>query len=114
LYELKRSWAAADGFVHVNQFIDADALQLSFAPSLNIATFKEELKVLKYQQLKELTDELKGIGAHNMNTGQQSGLMGREKLRRFKQAYEAQRLEGGALPATYQVFTVVLEKSLEN
>jgi malonyl-CoA O-methyltransferase len=49
-----------------------------------------------------------------MNSGQPTGLVGRERLRRFKAGYEEQRMSDGMLPATYQVFYVVVEKPLEN
>lgn len=114
LHELRTAWEEADSLVHVNQFLGEDVLRDSLPIGLDIKTWHEEHKVLKYTALKELTDELKGIGAHNMNSGQHEGLMGRQTLRRFKSAYESQRLNNGMLPATYQVFYVVIEKPLEN
>lgn len=114
LKELKQAWTEADALVHVNQFTSEQLIRDSLSDGLNLQSLHEDSKVLKYRELKELTDELKGIGAHNMNSGQQVGLMGRDKIRRFKSAYENQRLDDGLLPATYQVFYIVLEKQLEN
>ena len=114
LSELKTAWAAADTHIHVNRFVDQQEVQNHICENLKLQSFEEEFKVLKYQELKGLTDELKGIGAHNMNSGQPTGLIGRERLRRFKAGYEEQRLSDGMLPATYQVFYVVVEKPLEN
>lgn len=113
LYELREAWRQADSFTHVNEFLSLDEHLAAVPPSLQLAVFEEQRRVLRYQQLKELTDELKGLGAHNMNTGQQTGLTGRERVRRFKSAYEAQRLDDDSIPATYQVFYAVLEKPLE-
>lgn len=112
LHELKSAWQAADTYVHVNKFETASALYDALPATLAVAAFTEEPKVLRYQALKHLTDELKGIGAHNMNSGQQTGLTGREKVKRFKLAYEAQRMQDGYLPATYQVFYLVVEKDM--
>ena len=114
LHELREAWAEADALVHVNQFSSEQHIKASLSDRLTMHSLHEERKVLRYRELKELTDELKGIGAHNMNAGQQSGLTGRDKVRRFKAAYEKQRMDNGMLPATYQVFYVVIEKQLEN
>ncbi|MGH1461487.1 MAG: malonyl-ACP O-methyltransferase BioC [Neptuniibacter sp.] len=114
LSELRYAWSEADTYVHVNQFAEQKQIRKSIPDSLSVSEFREELKVLKYSELKELTDELKGIGAHNMNSGQPTGLVGRDKIRKFKAAYEQKRAGDGMLPATYQVFYVVIEKPLEN
>lgn len=110
LFELKNAWCAVDDFTHVNRFISSENLLAACPDGLGVVAFSESFKVLEYTQLKELTDELKGLGAHNMNAGQQTGLTGRERIRRFKSAYEAQRNAQGLLPATYQVFFGVFEK----
>ena len=70
----------------------------------------EEMITLEYQQLKDLTRELKGIGAHNINEGRPAGLTGRHRIKQLLAAYEGQRNERGMLPATYQVWYGVLEK----
>jgi malonyl-CoA O-methyltransferase len=114
LSELKVAWQSADTDTHVNRFFDQSHIRANIHEGLNVNSFHEDSKILKYRELKELTDELKGIGAHNMNSGQPVGLVGREKLRRFKAGYETQRMTDGMLPATYQVFYVVLDKPLEN
>lgn len=114
LAELRTAWAAADAHIHVNQFVGQQELRNRICNGLVLDSFTEEFRILKYRELKGLTDELKGIGAHNMNSGQPAGLMGREKMRRFKAGYEKQRLADGMLPATYQVFYVVVEKPLES
>ncbi|PIE24904.1 MAG: malonyl-[acyl-carrier protein] O-methyltransferase BioC [Neptuniibacter caesariensis] len=114
LLELKNAWQAVDNFTHVNRFLPATQFIEACPDTLSVNDFKESFKVLQYSQLKELTDELKGIGAHNMNAGQQTGLTGRERIRRFKRAYEAQRNAQGYLPATYQVFFGAFEKGKQN
>jgi len=65
--------------------------------------------VLEYAELRELTRELKALGAHNVNSGRPTGLTGRERVRGFQRAYELQRNSAGKLPATYQVWYLTLE-----
>ncbi len=110
LHELRQAWAAVDGFVHVNSFAPADELKLALSPTLALDLWHEEDRLLRYGQLKQLTDELKGIGAHNMNQGQQHALTGRQRVLGFKTAYEQQRMADGMLPATYEVFYGLLRK----
>ena len=64
----------------------------------------------EYQTLKQLTKELKGLGAHNVNSGRQTGLTGKQRVRGLIAAYDQQRNQQGVLPATYQTWYGVLEK----
>lgn len=114
LLELRNAWQQVDSFVHVNEFQPVSEIRASIPAELELKQLNEEFRVLRYNQLRELTDELKGIGAHNMNAGQQTGLTGREHIRRFRQAYEAQRTSEGFLPATYQVCYGQLTKKTAN
>jgi len=103
LKELRASWAAADGEVHVNQFIDmhdvGDALvRARFAdPVMDV----EHLTVT-YPEVGLLLRDLKAIGAHNVNAGRPRGLLGRRRYRAMHEAYEQYRRDG-LLPATYEV-----------
>lgn len=110
LHELRAAWAQVDNHVHVNQFCDWPAL-LDVRPANLVPEIQQsEYRVCRYQRLRDLTDELKRLGAHNMNAGQSSGLTGRARVRAFSAAYEAMRHSEGYLPATYQVFYGVLRK----
>ncbi len=60
--------------------------------------------------MSELLHELKTLGAHNVNRNRPSGLTGRRVLQGMMRAYEYWR-EGEVLPATYQVYFGVLEKT---
>ena len=104
LFELRDSWAQVDDFVHVNRFQEASAHQLGLGPHFDQISFTEERIELEYAELKQLTDELKGIGAHNLNSGRITGLSGRQRIQTFKNAYEGFRKSNGMLPATYQVY----------
>ena len=66
--------------------------------------------VLHYAQVRQLTHELKALGAHNLNPGRPEGLSGRARLQGMVGAYEQFRQPLG-LPATYQVVYGILEKA---
>lgn len=104
LCELKQSWAEVDDYVHVNQFLDAEDWRDAFSGSgLNFQHFDIDHCELSYRDLRHLMDELKGIGAHNVNAGQKKGLTGREQICTLIQAYEKFRNSQGQLPATWEV-----------
>lgn len=104
LFELRDAWSEVDKFQHVNRFISFDILKAQAAEYLQEVSLREDREVLLYDQLRELTTELKGIGAHNISAGRQSGLTGKARISAFKQAYEQFRGAEGKLTATYQVF----------
>ncbi len=110
LTELRQAWQTVDGFVHVNRFMAVEDLQQLLATA-GFGRWRCELEahVLHYAQLSGLTQELKALGAHNLNPGRPGGLTGRTRLRALTQAYEAFRQPSG-LPATYQVAQILMFK----
>ena len=110
LYELRESWQAVDGLVHVNHFRPFDDYQqLCAASGLRVRSLEVRPHVLHYPDVRSLTHELKALGAHNLNPGRPGGLTGRARLLGLIDAYEHFRQSEG-LPATYQVVYAVLEK----
>ncbi|MDO6748231.1 malonyl-ACP O-methyltransferase BioC [Gilvimarinus sp. 1_MG-2023] len=103
LLELTRAWQAVDGYVHVNHFVTVDVLReaLLGAGFVDI-NIQQEPVVLHCASLRELSTELKSLGAHNVNTGRPKGLTGRMRLAKLEAAYERERTVSG-LPVTYQV-----------
>lgn len=106
LYELEAAWRVIDGAVHVNRFVALEVL----LQALELAGFTSvEAEVVTcvryYRDLRELANELKAIGAHNMNPGRPAGLTGRQRWQQLQAAYEARRTARG-LPATYEVLYV--------
>jgi malonyl-CoA O-methyltransferase len=103
LKELRAAWAQADGLTHVNRFLDVhdvgDALARSglAEPVLDVDHIE-----LGYPDALTLMRDLKAIGAHNVTAGRPRTLLGRARLKRMIEAYEAFRREA-ALPATYEV-----------
>ena len=112
LAELRESWRAADGLVHVNRFRSfEDYQQLCAASGLRVVSLARQPHVLHYPDVRSLTHELKALGAHNLNPGRPGGLTGRARIVALVDAYEQFRQAQG-LPATYQVVYAVLEKPL--
>ncbi|MDQ0737213.1 malonyl-ACP O-methyltransferase BioC [Pseudomonas sp. W4I3] len=110
LEELRDSWRAADGLVHVNRFRGFEAYQQLCASSgFRVKSLERQAHVLHYPDVRSLTHELKALGAHNLNPGRPGGLTGRARVAALVQAYEQFRQAQG-LPATYQVVYAVLEK----
>jgi malonyl-CoA O-methyltransferase len=89
LQELRRAWAAADDYNHVNHFIDVhdvgDALvRAGFSePVLDVDRIG-----LGYPDALALMRDLKAIGAHNVTAGRPRSLLGRAHLERMQGAYE--------------------------
>lgn len=110
LDELRASWQAVDGLVHVNRFRRFEDYQRLCAGSgLEQLELQRCPHVLHYPDVRSLTHELKALGAHNLNPGRPSGLTGRARMQGLLHAYEAFRQPAG-LPATYQVVYGVLRK----
>ncbi len=113
LHELRAAWAAVDEASHVNTFTGREQLETQIARAgLRIEAWQELPIVLRYAELRQLTRELKAIGAGNVNRGRPGGLAGRQRLAKFASAYEAMR-DDGLLPATYQVWYLTLQRPLE-
>jgi len=110
LQELRDSWQAVDGLVHVNRFRHFEDYQrLCAASGLRVLSLETRPQVLHYPDLRSLTHELKALGAHNLNPGRPGGLTGRARIRALVEAYERFRQPQG-LPATYRVVYGVLRK----
>ena len=103
LHELRRAWAEADGYNHVNHFSDmhevGDALVRSglIEPVLDVDRIE-----VGYPDVLTLMRDLKAIGAHNVTAGRPRSLAGRARLARVQRAYESFRHDE-RLPATYEV-----------
>ncbi|MEH6365962.1 MAG: malonyl-[acyl-carrier protein] O-methyltransferase BioC, partial [Pseudomonas marincola] len=111
LCELRDSWQAVDGFVHVNRFRQFDDYQRYAASSgLQLLSLQTRPETLYFPDVRSLTHELKALGAHNLNPGRPGGLTGRARVQALLKAYEQFRQPQG-LPATYQVVYGVLRKA---
>jgi len=102
LVELRRAWASADGYTHVNRFVDMHDLgDAMVRAGLAEPVMDVERYSLTYAEVRDLMRDLKAIGAQNATAARPRGLTGRGRLRAVEQAYERHR-EEGVLPATYE------------
>lgn len=110
LRELRAAWAAVDDHQHVNRFLPVAALQnaASGVPGVHLSLDTHQFR-MHYQRVGDLLNELKTLGAHNMNRDRPGGLTSRRTLQGMLQAYECWR-EEGLLPASYDVVVGVMEK----
>ncbi len=109
LRELRDAWAAVDSYQHVNTFVPPAVLREAAAavPGASLQ-LEEKVFATHYERVRDLLDELKALGAHNMNRNRPSGLASRRALQGMLKAYENCRSEG-LLPATYDVIFGTLE-----
>ncbi|MBX2807427.1 MAG: malonyl-ACP O-methyltransferase BioC [Cellvibrionaceae bacterium] len=113
LFELKQAWAQVDSLVHVNAFQTLHYWECAIAASgLQVVQAQQQMRVLYFDQLRQLAQELKSLGAHNMNSGQRQSLTGRQTWLALQQAYRDSYVTGQGLPASYEVFYWVLQKPL--
>jgi len=110
LHELRSAWQQVDGYVHVNRFIGVERVtKAAMKAGFNCECWQEKV-VMRYQELRQLTAELKALGAHNVNSGRPKGLTGRQRIEKLKAGYEIFRDADGWLPASYDVYYLCLEK----
>jgi len=110
LKELRAAWAAVDEHRHVNTFLPASELERAAATAGVGLSLEARPFSMQYEQVRQLLDELKTLGAHNVNRDRPGGLTGRRALQGMLRAYEIWR-DNGVLPATYEVYFGVLQKT---
>jgi len=111
LSELKLAWSQVDAMQHVNAFAYLEDYQEAVSNTMfELVELEVQAKILYYQKVKDLTRELKTLGAHNMTSHRATHLTGKQKIKQLLVAYEYFRLADGTLPATYQVLFGVLTK----
>ena len=111
LWELKQSWQQADpAHVHVNHFHDEMSVRtgLQFA-GFELISLQPQEQIIYYDSPRELTRELKTLGAHTVNEGRNAHLTGKRTLAAFLEAYEQLRGSRG-LPATWNMILVTARK----
>jgi len=103
LQELRAAWAAADGYNHVNHFLDVhDVGSALMRAGLAEPVLDVDHHELRYPDTLTLMRDLKALGAHNVTAGRPRTLLGRQHLQRMQAAYEPLR-QAGTLPSTWEV-----------
>ncbi len=104
LKEMRESWASVDNTPHTSAFVDMHEIgdALLKAGFINPVT-DMELITMTYSNVRQLMKDIKQIGASNTDSARSKGLMGKQKLKDFEQAYEQFKTEDGLYPASWEV-----------
>ncbi|SFQ05534.1 malonyl-CoA O-methyltransferase [Nitrosomonas cryotolerans] len=103
LKELRQAFAQADGYSHVNRFMDMhDIGDLLVHNGFATPVMDMEYMTLTYDDVMSVMRDLKAIGAHNALQGRRPGLTGKTVWRKATDQYESLR-QDGRLPATFEV-----------
>lgn len=104
LKELRAAWRATDSAVHVHDFPDMHDLGDALVRArLADPVMDIDRLTLTYADVSGLLRDLKAIGANNAAANRHTGLTGKQRYARFREAYENFRGADGRLPASYEV-----------
>lgn len=107
LRELKSAWAAIDDYSHVNEFYSRHQLKNFLAQAgFDDPEITVKLHRPRYESVTALMQELKQIGAHNVNNGRNKRFTTKTQMQGMISAYEHYR-EGALIPASFEVIQVV-------
>ena len=115
LFELADAFGAADSYPHVSRFPSSSELaEWADSAGLHLQSMEVQQRVEHYPSLMELIRSLKNIGATNKDTSRRRGLLTPRQLAKVKNRYHVvygQHAEHkGALPASWQMLYMVLQK----
>lgn len=103
LKELRAAFGAADGYTHVNRFLDMhDIGDLLVSAGFATPVMDMEIVTLTYAEPVAAMRDLKALGAHNVTAGRRRGLTGKSGWKRALERLEATRRDG-RLPVTFEV-----------
>lgn len=107
LHELRAAWAAADARqAHVGRFFDLhDVGDAALAAGLKDPVLDSDHITMRYQDVRALLADLKGLGATNADVERTRGMTGKARFKAMLDAYETQRRDG-YVPATWEVVTL--------
>ncbi len=101
LAELARSWQQLDSHAHINQFMQAQTLRQQLAATGRRWQLHTGTEQLCYPELKALLQDLKGIGANQINHNRRTGLLGKNAWQRLNLIYP--KNQQGHCVATYRL-----------
>ena len=102
--ELREAWQAVDDGAHVMPFPEMTALGTGLLRAgLAEPVIDVETLTICYQDLRQLTSDLRGTGTTNPNSSRSRGLTGRRSWARLEAAYSKLRDANGALPVTLEM-----------
>lgn len=105
LKELKSAWSQVDNYAHVNDFTSAEALATALSQAgFNDIQIETTVFEIAYPTVMHLMRELKGLGAHNVNSMRKPSPTTPKQLQAMTTAY--QEITGDVILASYEVFRV--------
>jgi malonyl-CoA O-methyltransferase len=106
LQELKQAWAEVDDFTHVNSFYSLPEIE-KFLEYADFSRIESESVIYqsRYPSVMALMQELKGIGAHNVNIKRNKQMTTRKQVQQMITCY-AQNMAGGPVLASYEIIYV--------
>ena len=103
LKELRQAFKGVDSHNHLNRFADMhDIGDMLIHSGFAEPVMDMELITLTYDEMRDMLQDLKTIGAHNATAGRSQGLMGKIAWTRLVDNYEQLR-SNGKLPATFEI-----------
>ena len=111
LQELREAWAVVDNYTHVNGFDTRETLQQAARAAGLALQLHIQRQTRWYRDLRSISVELKGIGAHNMNPDQPRGLTGTGVFRKAEARFARGFVTGKGIPVTYEIFYLELIRS---
>ncbi len=106
LCELKAAWASVDDLSHVNEFFGVAEIGLYLEKAgFRSKRIDTELYTRDYPSVMALMQELKGIGAHNVNSARKRKPTTKSELQRMISHYDDQ-MQGAAIHASYEIIFV--------
>ena len=114
LWELRSAWRMLDQDTHVNSFARPGLLRQQLAAAgLRVEVCRVENWTRRVDTVQQLARELRDIGAHNVNSGRQLGLTGRQRWRNLGEAYGQLHDTEAGLPVTWQLCFLKVQKIAE-
>jgi malonyl-CoA O-methyltransferase len=89
LWELRTAWQQVDQYRHVNDFMNTRDLESQFQQIGLSGSLEKHNIQLEYSSPMQLMQEIKTLGAVNMSPSRQRGLMGKKRLQRVCDEYNA-------------------------
>ncbi len=103
LCELRKAWASADGYSHVNDFVPSDSVGVALAHAgFRNYHIGSERQKLSYPNVDAILRELKCLGAHNVTASRPRHLTGKGVFRKMKDAY-ASFMPEGRIEASFEI-----------
>lgn len=112
LCELEAAFHALDDATHVSDFLTRKTLEDDArVAGLLLRSSESDTIIQQHDSLLGLMRSLKDIGAAHKESGRRRSLMTPRQLQRIESSYRSRFAQTGALPASWQVLYMQLEKS---